>query len=179
MEPRPDPPRPAPPPLDPLPDDLTYDPDFIDEKPDTGTRFLAKFIDGLIAAVLSWIVAVVVPGWFTGALMGGLAAAAYLLVSDGLDVDFMQRRSLGKKMMNLDVRRLDGAAMDIETSARRNWMFVLGYLSSAFTYRAAGLAWLISLAGLGLFIYEVYRVITSDDGRRWGDELAETEVVKV
>lgn len=162
----------------PHPDDLVQEP-AAGTKPDTGKRFLAKFIDGIVAALAYWIVALVVPGWFMGALLGGLAAAAYLLASDGLDVDFMKRRSIGKQMMSLDVRRLDGRPMDLETSARRNWMFVVGYLSQAFTFRAPGLASLISAIAFGLFVYEVYRVVTSNDGRRWGDELAETEVVQL
>lgn len=179
MEPRAETPR-DPLATEPVPADLAHDPvPAAGAKPDTGKRFLAKFIDGVIGALLYWVVAAVVPGWFTGALLGGLVAAAYLLVSDGLDVDFMKQRSIGKKMMNLDVRRLDGRPMDIETSARRNWMFVVGYLSQAFTFRAPGLASLISVVALGLFIYEVYRVVTADDGRRWGDELAETEVVQL
>lgn len=165
-------------PATPSPDAFAQEP-VAGTKPDTGKRFLAKFIDGIIAALVYWVVALVVPGWFTGALLGGLAAAAYLLVSDGLDVDFMKRRSFGKQMMGLTVRRLDGRPMDIETSARRNWMFVVGYLSQAFTFRAPGLATLFSVAAFGLFAYEVYRVVTSDDGRRWGDDLAETEVVQL
>jgi len=165
-------------PVTPHPDDLIQEP-VAGAKPDAGKRFLAKFIDGIIAALVYWVVALVVPGWFTGALLGGLAAAAYLLVCDGLDVDFMKQRSFGKQMMGLDVRRLDGRPMDIETSARRNWMFVVGYLSQAFTFRAPGLATLLSVAAFGLVVYEVYRVVTSDDGRRWGDEIAETEVVQI
>jgi uncharacterized RDD family membrane protein YckC len=105
-----------------------------------------------------------------------LAAAAYWIVCDGLDVDFMRHRSLGKKLMGLNVVRVDGRPMDIETSARRNWMFALSWF-----YYPAGwiLSLLLSLALLVIFIYEVYKVFSEPDAHRWGDELAGTRVYGV
>lgn len=147
-------------------------------RPDTTKRLLAKFIDFVVAAVLSWIVALIVPGWLTGALLGAVAAGAYLLVCDGLDVEFMRRRSLGKKVMGLNVVRVDGGAMDPATSARRNWMFTLGYFGQALTGGVWGVAALLSLVGFGLLVYETYRVVTDPAGRRWGDELGATRVVE-
>jgi hypothetical protein len=34
----------------------------------------------------------------------------------------------------------------------------------------------VALFGLAVLVYEAYRVLTRDDGRRWGDELAGTQV---
>jgi len=144
-------------------------------KPDTFKRFAAKFIDAIIASVLFWLIVMIVPGWTLASLIGALAAGAYWLVSDGLELEFMRHRSLGKRVMGLAVVRADGGTMDIETSARRNWMFAIGWFSQPFGF---GLGALVSLAALGLFIYEVYKVLTEDDGHRWGDEIAGTRVVE-
>ncbi len=146
------------------------------KKADLLKRFLAKLIDGIIAAVLFWVVVAIIPGLFFAQLMGAIVAGAYWLLSDGLEVEFMKHRSLGKKLIGLDVVRLDGAPMDMEASARRNWMFAIGYFSYPFP---AFIGLLVALAGLAIFVYEVYKVVTESDGRRWGDELAATRVIEV
>lgn len=140
-------------------------------KPDVGKRIVAAVIDCIVAAVLNSVPAI-----------GGLVSAAYWLVRDGLDISFMDRRSLGKKVMKLRPIRLDGKPMDIETSARRNWMFALGGVIWFLKYIFI-LGWLligpVVLAALALGIYELYRVITDPEGRRLGDTMAGTKVVEV
>jgi uncharacterized RDD family membrane protein YckC len=140
------------------------------EKPDPATRFLAILVDGLVAGALS-----IVP------FVGGIAGAAYFVVRDGLTLDFMDGRSIGKHVMGLRVARLDGRAMDIETSARRNWMWGIGAISGALAYIPI-FGWIlipfVALLGLGIGLYEGYRVLSSEDGRRWGDEMAQTKVLK-
>lgn len=140
------------------------------EKADLATRFLAALIDGLIAAVLG-----IVP------VVGGIAGAAYFLVRDGLELDFMNHRSIGKHVMGLEVVRLDGRAMDIEASVRRNWMFGFGAITAALAYIPI-LGWMlipvVSLIALAIGVYEVYLVLTDDEGRRWGDQLGGTKVVE-
>jgi uncharacterized RDD family membrane protein YckC len=143
------------------------------ETPDTLTRFLAILIDGVVAGVLSSIPLI-------GGL-GGILGAAYFVVRDGLELDVMNERSLGKHVMDLRVERLDGQSMDIEASVRRNWMWGIGTVSSAVaSFPLFGPFFSIPLAvfGLAVGLYEAYRVLTREDGRRWGDELAETRVVK-
>jgi len=143
------------------------------ETPDTLTRFLAILIDGVVAGVLSSIPLI-------GGL-GGILGAAYFVVRDGLELDVMNERSLGKHVMDLRVERLDGQSMDIEASVRRNWMWGIGTVSSAVaSFPQFGPFFSIPLAvfGLAVGLYEAYRVLTREDGRRWGDELAETRVVK-
>ena len=148
-------------------------------KPDTAKRFIAKFIDGVIASVLFWIVNAIVPGWTAGLFVGGLVAAAYWLVCDGLELDFMKHRSLGKKIMKLSLVRNDGKPMDIEASVKRNWMFTLGYFYNAFLLGVgSSLAAIVGLASFALGVYEIYKVLTDSQGRRWGDELAGTKVVE-
>ena len=140
-------------------------------KPDLVKRFLARFLDGIIAAVPYMLLALLLPG-FLGDLTGAIAAAAYILFSDGLDVDFMRRRSLGKHLLSLRPQRLDGTPMTPEASLRRNWPLAVGYFGVL-----PFIGWLISLLSLVLVVYEIYKVVTDPQGRRWGDELAGTRVV--
>lgn len=140
-------------------------------KADVGKRAIALIIDAVIAAVLG-----VIP------IVGGIVGTVYIVIRDGLDVDFMPNRSLGKKIMNLQPIRLDGAKVDLETSLRRNWMFGLGALTSLLIYIPI-VGWIlipiIGLVALGIGIYEIYLVITDAEGRRWGDRLAGTKVIEV
>jgi len=136
--------------------------------PEKLTRFLALLIDSIVAGVLSSI-----------PMIGGLLGAGYFVVRDGLELEFMHERSLGKHLMDLHVTRRDGRPMDVETSVQRNWMWGLGPVGAVVSQvplfgglLSAG----VGLFGLGVGLYEAYRVLTRDDGRRWGDEQAGTEV---
>lgn len=126
-------------------------------------------VDGVVAAALS-----VIP------VVGGIAGAAYYVVRDGLDVEFMNGRSIGKHVLGIDVVRLDGRPMDLETSVRRNWMWGIGAITGALAYIPV-LGWLlipfVSLVGLAIGLYEGYLVLTDSEGRRWGDRMAQTKVV--
>lgn len=137
--------------------------------PDTTTRFLAFLIDAVIAGLLSNLF-----------FFGGVLGAAYFVVRDGLTFQFMNRRSVGKHLMSLNVERLDGRPMDVEASVRRNWMWGLGPVGAVVAQVPlfGGLfSTAVALFGLAVLLYEAYRVFTRDDGRRWGDELAQTRVV--
>ena len=139
------------------------------QAPDKLTRFLAFLIDNVIAAVLSGV-----------PLVGGLLSAGYLLARDGLRLEFMNQRSVGKHVMGLRVERTDGQPMDLETSVQRNWMWGLGPVAAAAaTVPLFGglLAVAVAFFALGVGLYEAYRVLDRADGRRWGDELAQTQVV--
>ena len=142
-------------------------------KPAFNRRFVARIIDRFVAAVPAVLLLVLLPG-FAGEFLGALAAAAYILFSDGLDVRFMRRRSLGKRLMELRPVRLDDAPMTPEASARRNWPLAI----SCFVVLPF-IGVLFSLAGSILVVYETYKVVTDPQGRRWGDELAGTRVVEV
>lgn len=140
-------------------------------KADLTKRFLAALIDGALAAVVSLI-----------PLLGGLIAAAYLLLRDGMELDFMDRRSIGKKVMKLRPVRLDGRPMDLPASARRNWMFALGGITALLLFIPV-LGWLlmipVAIAGLILGVIEIFLVITDPLGRRLGDRTAGSQVVEV
>ncbi len=135
-------------------------------RPDVGRRVIAYVIDWAIAMV---IYAVLAPA---AGFLGSLVGAAYILLRDGFEFEFMNGRSLGKRLMKLTVTRDNGAKMDLAASAQRNWPLALGMLP-------LGFLWLL-LAPIAVLIglYEVYNVLTAPDGRRWGDRLAGTRVVE-
>ena len=139
--------------------------------PDPVTRFLAFFIDAVIVAVVG-----LVP------VIGGLVGVAYILVRDGLAYDFMDGRSIGKKIMKLRPIRLDGGAMDVNTSIRRNWPLAFGSLAQALIFVPV-IGWIlipfVGIAGVVIVVVEIVRVLTAPDGRRWGDTMAGTRVVVV
>lgn len=140
-------------------------------KADLGKRFIAAIIDGLLAAGVSFIPVV-------GGIIGGL----YVLLRDGLDLEFMDRRSIGKKLMQLRPIRLDGQPMDPMSSVKRNLPLAVGAVGSVF-WVIPILGWIVAiffaLIGLVIGIVEVILVLTDPEGRRMGDKLAGTKVVEV
>lgn len=157
----------APPPYAPA----AAEPYAVGVKPDVGKRAIAAIIDGAIAAAVGLI-----------PFIGNVIGAAYILLKDGFEYDFMDGRSVGKKLMKLRPIRLDGQKMDLRTSAMRNWPLALGSLASLF-FVVPVLGWLLFplllIVAIGLGIYELVLVVTSADGRRFGDKLAGTQVVEV
>jgi uncharacterized RDD family membrane protein YckC len=151
-------------------------------KADLGKRFIAALIDFLLAGVVS-----VVP--FVGPIVGG----AYVLVRDGLDLDFARRRSIGKQVMKLRLVRLDGQTMNLETSLRRNLPLCIGYVALSFTSiwleiknapllggaTALIVGLVLGLVGVVVAIIEVIKVLTDAEGRRFGDVFAGTKVIEV
>lgn len=140
-------------------------------KPDIGKRAIAAIIDGAIAGAVG-----LVP------VVGGIVGALYILLRDGFEYEFMDGRSIGKKLMKLRPVRLDGGKMDLQTSGRRNWPVALGSLASVLVIVPV-LGWilfpLVIIAAGILGIIEIVSVLTSADGRRWGDKLAGTKVIEV
>jgi uncharacterized RDD family membrane protein YckC len=148
-------------------------------KADLAKRFLAFLID-VIPAIIVGIIFGLIP--FIGGPIAGILVGGWWLVRDGLDLDFADKRSLGKKIMKLRPIRLDGQPMDINTSIKRNipiaiycvgylcWVVpVLGHLVSLPIFAIGGIITLI----------EAILVVTDPEGRRWGDKMAGTKVVEV
>ncbi len=82
--------------------------------------------------------------------------------------------------MGLNLVRLDGGPVSLETSVQRNWMLGLSSVAGAFIVVpivGGALASFLSLAGLGLILFEIYNVFADPVGRRWGDRLGNTKVV--
>ncbi|WP_103020249.1 RDD family protein [Salinibacter altiplanensis] len=136
-------------------------------------RFVAALLDGIIATGLTALLGGV-------PLVGGVVGGLYLVARDGVEVGPLRFRSPGKYVMGLDLVRLDGRPVSLETSVQRNWMLGLSSVAGAFIVVpivGGALASLLSLAGLGLILFEVYNVFTDPVGRRWGDRLGSTKVV--
>ncbi len=140
-------------------------------KPDVGKRAIAWIIDAVVAAILSYV-----------PVIGSLLGAAYILTRDGFAFDFMDGRSIGKKLMKLRPIRDDGGKMDLETSIKRNWPLALGMLGAVVVYAPflgiIALTLLLTLIGAILGLVEIYFVLTSPDGRRYGDRFAGTRVIE-
>ncbi len=138
-------------------------------RPDIGRRLAAALIDGLITFVVGLI-----------PLLGGLVATAYWLVRDGLDLEFMDHRSIGKKVMKLRPVTIDGSPVDVATSVKRNWMFALGGIGQLLFFTLIGIpiAFLLFLAAFVIGIVEIVLVVTDSEGRRFGDKLAGTRVIE-
>lgn len=121
-------------------------------------RTAAKTIDLiLIAAVIE-----IIPraGYFAGLV--------YLLLGDG----FFEGRSLGKRLINLKVVSSEsGSACTFRDSVLRNSTFAAGYLLSVIPW----IGWIFFAVAAAL---ELILVIGSEDGRRLGDEFADTVVLE-
>ncbi len=138
-------------------------------RPDIGKRAVAALIDAVIAFGIG-----LVP------FIGGIVGTAYWLVRDGLDIDFMDRRSIGKKVMKLRPVTLDGQPMDIMVSVKRNWMFALVGIGQFLMFTIVGIVLAIPLFVIAFVIgiIEVVLVITDAEGRRLGDKIAATRVIE-
>jgi uncharacterized RDD family membrane protein YckC len=138
-------------------------------KADLSKRLLAGLIDGVLCALVS-----LVP------VLGGLVGAVYVVVRDGVDVEFMKRRSIGKQAMKVRAVRLDGQPMDLATSVKRNFPFMVGLIGLPFVVIPIlgwGIAALLGVAQLVISIIEVVLVLTDPEGRRMGDKFAGTKVI--
>ncbi len=139
-------------------------------KADPSKRIIAAIIDIAIAFALC-----VIP------LIGGIIGTAYMLLRDGLNYDFMDQRSIGKKLLKLRPVTLDNREIDIVVSFKRNWMLALGVMIM-FLIIIPLFGWvLIPLIALCFFVLgfmESVMILTKKDGRRWGDILAKTLIVE-
>ncbi|NKB90016.1 MAG: hypothetical protein GKS06_17530 [Acidobacteria bacterium] len=164
------PPSPPPPAPDPTPTAAPEVDAGPREKADVGKRVLAALIDCGIAIVMAFV-----PG------VGQLLGSAYMILRDGLDLDFMNHRSIGKQVMKLHVETVDGAPLELMTSVKRNWIFAIGPLVPlVFIIPLLGLLLFpfLAFASLALGITELVPALTDAEGRRLGDKWANTIVVE-
>ncbi len=126
-------------------------------------RFLAALIDGILAGAVS-----IIP------FVGGIIAAAYILVKDGLPQ--LENRSLGKKLMKLKVTTTSGEALDMNGSIRRNWPLALGYISSILVgFGLYSLGMTLSFLGIAGLIECILVLVRN---QRFGDQFANTIVTE-
>lgn len=143
---------------------------FVQSKADLGRRVVAALIDGVIAAVIA-----------TVPFIGALIATAYTLTKDAIvyeltKQDEWKNRSIGKKLLNLEVATLDGGDVDLIASAKRNAPLAIGYLLGVVPLLGLLVGGLLSLA---ISAIEIALVVTDNKGRRLGDRWAATQVVDV
>jgi hypothetical protein len=122
-------------------------------------RFVAKFVDGLVAAAAGRLLHPV--GWVAG--------LTYLLIADG----FSGGRSIGKRLIGLQTvtpKRRETAGF--RESIIRNLPLALAYLAFPIPY----IGW---LASAGILVFESLLIIGNDQGLRLGDELAHTQVLEM
>jgi uncharacterized RDD family membrane protein YckC len=133
-------------------------------------RLIAALIDFVIGAFLS-----AVP------ILGGVAAATYWVLRDGLEVEFMNHRSIGKAIMKIRPVRPDGSHTDIDDSIRRNWMFAPAALIPFLFYSVIGAFLVPPMILLVLVItgIEIYLISNDVLRQRLGDKVADTVVVEV
>jgi uncharacterized RDD family membrane protein YckC len=142
-----------------------------ENKADLGKRFVAGLIDAAIAIVIGFI-----------PIIGGIISAAYWLLRDGFEFEFMNRRSLGKKVMKLRPVTLDGTPVDMVVSIKRNWMFAIWGITQLLIFIPV-VGWALIpvvfvIAGI-LSVIEIILVLTDPEGRRMGDKIANTKVIEV
>ena len=136
-----------------------------EKKVDTGKRIVAFIIDAVVAAVVGLI-----------PILGLIIGAAYWALRDGLNIDFMDQRSIGKKIMKLRPVTLEGTKLELTDSIKRNWMLAIVPLSVIIPF----LGWFVMLpVGLILVIVEIILTLTDKEGRRFGDKMAKTIVIEV
>ena len=126
-------------------------------KANTLNRYLAKFIDVLIAVGLSKLLPPV--GFFAGLL--------YIIIADG----FFEGQSIGKKLIGLRAIVLaEGKKAGFREAIIRNIPFAIAYTLCLIPY----VGWLLAIIIIGL---EGILVIGNEKGLRIGDEIAKTQVV--
>ncbi|NND71842.1 MAG: RDD family protein [Rhodothermales bacterium] len=127
-------------------------------------RTLAALVDIAIAALMMSIIP----------LVGDVAAVAYLLLRDGLDIPLMKGRSIGKTLLGIRPVDLNGRSLSISKSIKRNLPFAVGPAIQVLPL----LGWLFGpLIAIAAAVIEVSLVFSDENGRRMGDKFAGTMVV--
>jgi len=142
----------------------------MNQKAEVFTRILAFMIDVLIAWIPFFIP-------FIGAVFGSL----YLLFRDGImykitKKDEWKNKSIGKKILNIEIESLEGKDIDLTISAKRNLPLTIGNFIAIIPV----IGWVIGPAvALILAFVELIVFLTNENNRRLGDMWANTQVIKV
>lgn len=137
-------------------------------KADIFRRFIAFLIDGIIASILIYV-----------PILGGVVSTVYMLTKDVIAYEItknpdFKNRSVGKKVMGLEVASLEGKDINWELSIKRNLPLAVGSVCSIVPI----IGWIIgAILGFILSIVEIFLVLTDNHGKRLGDRLANTQVV--
>jgi len=169
------------------------------EKANLFKRFIAFLIDKILVFIVTLLIAFLATSLaftyhelfliisISFSVLGALLTSLYILFRDGFD--FMKNRSIGKMVVKLKPIIMNtGAKCDLETSAKRNWLFAFVNLLSFFNpifvrYITKPIVEMILIVLFSLpetiyIIVEVAHVFTDDKGLRWGDKMAGTQVIE-
>lgn len=126
-------------------------------KADLGIRFLAALIDGALCIVL-YIIPIL--GWIIGTV--------YILLRDGL----FGGESLGKKILGLKT-------INLEKNQNANFVdSILRNLTLAFAYILMLIPVIGWIAAPIIIITEALFILSDEKGIRFGDRLANTQVIE-
>ncbi|NLZ54229.1 MAG: RDD family protein [Thermoanaerobacteraceae bacterium] len=137
-------------------------------KADIFGRFIAFLIDGIIASILIYV-----------PILGGIVSTVYILTKDVIAYEItknpdFKNRSIGKKIMGLEVASMEGKDIDWGISIRRNLPFAVGSVCSIVPI----IGWIIGpILGFVISMVELFLAVTDNKGRRLGDRLADTQVI--
>ena len=135
---------------------------------DLALRFLAALIDGGIG----WVF-VMIP------FLGGIISVLYLLFKDALPYIVFQEeewknKSVGKKIMNIEVLSLEGKTIDLSISAKRNVPLTIG----SFIAIVPVIGWILGpMLGAIFAIVELILLLTNEENMRLGDRWGKTRVI--
>ena len=134
-------------------------------KVDLIRRFVAYLIDSILVAIVGLI-----------PVLGPIVGATYILLRDGFDFGFMRYKSLGKSIMKLEVVAFDkeNKQSDFNVSLNRNWVLTLAPLISIVPVIGTIIG--VFVGGI-VVLTEGIKVIVNSNGRRFGDDFANTQVV--
>ncbi len=132
-----------------------------------------RIVAALIDALIGWVV-VVIP------ILGAIVSVLYLLLKDGimfqlLKTDEWKNKSIGKKIMNIEVETADGSPVDLALSAKRNIPLSIG----SFLAIIPVIGWIFGpIVAMVVAVIEIVLVLTDSERRRLGDKWANTRVVQ-
>jgi uncharacterized RDD family membrane protein YckC len=164
-----------------------------------GKRLVATFIDfvlvGVAAVVISLPAYFILPstpvnlGALANAIVWGLGAAAILLKDMPFQIGPLDGQSPGKKAMGIRVTDMNKKPITMQQSVKRNLSPASGYVIATISSLLNVIRIPIISGMMGFFIilplmaisflailFEVYKIYSGPQNRRWGDELAGTIV---
>jgi len=130
------------------------------------TRWVAKFLDVLLASAIAHLLPAV----------GFFAAVTYLMIADGLQPG----GSVGKRLLGLAIHGARGRPCGVRESLLRNGVLAIPFALWLFLQPGGWIAeivgWIVLIGAFGL---EGILLVGNPEGQRLGDEFADTRVVGV
>ena len=151
---------------------------------DLGIRFGARIIDAILVGVVNAIISAVILfgvlfsnmdgggtpfatfGWSVGSFIASLVGLA-ITYAYYVYLETTRGQTVGKMLLNLEVRNRNGGYPSPEQSLKRNFFFALSIIPF--------IGWLLQLAAV---IYVAVTISQNPDKRGWHDDFGDTVVVR-